>query len=55
MLKISLEAARVNAGLTQKEVASVLKVSNSSLQIQALHAKKNVFFSLESKIALRVI
>lgn len=31
MLKISLEAARINAGLTQKEVASVLKVSNKTV------------------------
>lgn len=31
MLKISLEAARINAGLTQKEVASVLKVSNRTV------------------------
>lgn len=31
MLKISLEAARVNAKLTQKEAAKRLKVSNSTL------------------------
>lgn len=31
MLKISLKAARVNAGLTQKEVAKHLKVSNKTI------------------------
>lgn len=31
MLKISLEAARVNAGLTQKEAAQKLNISNSTL------------------------
>lgn len=31
MLKITLEAARVNAGLTQKEVAEKLKISNRTL------------------------
>lgn len=31
MLKISLEAARVNAGLTQKQVAEELKVSNKTI------------------------
>lgn len=31
MLKISLEAARVNVGLTQKEAAKCLKVSNKTL------------------------
>ena len=31
MLKISLEAARVNAGLSQKEVADILKVSNKTV------------------------
>lgn len=29
--KISLAAARVNAGLTQKKAAAILKVSNSTL------------------------
>lgn len=31
MLKISLKAARVNAGLSQKDVANELKVSNKTL------------------------
>jgi len=31
MLKISLKAARVNAGLSQKEVAKTLKVSNKTI------------------------
>lgn len=31
MLKISLKAARVNAGLSQKEVAKSLKVSNKTV------------------------
>lgn len=31
MLKISLKAARVNAGLSQKEVATSLKVSNKTV------------------------
>ena len=31
MLKISLKAARVNAGLSQKEAAKLLKVSNKTL------------------------
>lgn len=31
MLKISLEAARVNAGLSQKDVAVKLKVSNKTV------------------------
>ena len=31
MLKISLKAARVNAGLSQKDAAKALKVSNKTL------------------------
>ena len=31
MIKISLKAARVNAGLTQKEAAAALSVSNKTL------------------------
>lgn len=31
MLKISLKAARVNAGLSQKEVATILNVSNKTI------------------------
>jgi transcriptional regulator with XRE-family HTH domain len=31
MIKISLKAARVNAGLSQKEVAKILKVSNKTI------------------------
>ena len=31
MLKISLRAARVNAGLSQDEVASLLQISNKTL------------------------
>lgn len=31
MLRITLEAARVNAGYTQKEVAKTLKVSNKTV------------------------
>ena len=31
MFKISLKAARVNAGLSQKEAAKLLKVSNKTL------------------------
>lgn len=31
MLKITLRAARVNAGLQQKEAAAALKVSNKTL------------------------
>ena len=31
MLKISLKAARVNAGLSQKDVATSLKVSNKTI------------------------
>lgn len=31
MLKISLKAARVNAGLSQKEVAKILGVSNKTI------------------------
>ena len=31
MFKISLEAARVNAGLSQKEVAKKLNVSNKTI------------------------
>ena len=31
MVKISLKAARVNAGLTQKEAAKALGISNSTL------------------------
>ena len=30
-MKISLKAARVNAGLGQKEAANLLKISNSTL------------------------
>lgn len=30
-IKITLEAARVNAGLSQKEVANILKVSNKTV------------------------
>jgi transcriptional regulator with XRE-family HTH domain len=32
MLKITLEAARVNAGLNQKEAAKLLHISNKTLQ-----------------------
>jgi transcriptional regulator with XRE-family HTH domain len=32
MLKITLEAARVNAGYTQKEAAKLLHISNKTLQ-----------------------
>jgi transcriptional regulator with XRE-family HTH domain len=32
MLKISLKAARINAGLSQKEASKLLKVSNKTLQ-----------------------
>lgn len=31
MVKMTLKAARVNAGLGQKEAASLLKISNSTL------------------------
>ena len=31
MLKISLKAARINAGLSQKEAAKLLKISNKTL------------------------
>lgn len=31
MLRITLEAARVNAGYSQKEVAVILKVSNKTI------------------------
>lgn len=31
MLKITLEAARVNVGLTQKEAADALNISNKTL------------------------
>lgn len=31
MLKISLAAARVNAGLTQKQVANALNISNKTI------------------------
>ena len=31
MLRISLKAARVNAGLSQKEVADILGVSNKTI------------------------
>lgn len=31
MFKITLEAARVNAGLSQKEAAKLLKISNNTL------------------------
>ena len=31
MVKISLKAARINAGLSQKEVASILKKSNKTI------------------------
>lgn len=31
MAKITLKAARVNAGLTQKEVAKILNVSNKTV------------------------
>lgn len=31
MVKISLKAARVNANLSQKEAAKVLKISNATL------------------------
>lgn len=31
MPRISLEAARVNAGLTQKELANILGISNSTV------------------------
>jgi transcriptional regulator with XRE-family HTH domain len=31
MLKISLKAARINVGLSQKEAAKALKVSNKTL------------------------
>lgn len=31
MLKITLSAARENAGFTQKEVAKVLKISNKTI------------------------
>lgn len=32
MFKITLEAARVNAGYTQKEAAKLLRISNKTLQ-----------------------
>ena len=32
MFKITLEAARVNAGYTQKEAAKLLHISNKTLQ-----------------------
>ena len=32
MFKITLEAARVNAGYTQKEAAKLLQISNKTLQ-----------------------
>jgi transcriptional regulator with XRE-family HTH domain len=32
MLKITLAAARVNAGLTQKNAAKMLRISNNTLQ-----------------------
>ena len=32
MFKITLEAARVNAGYTQKESAKLLRISNKTLQ-----------------------
>ena len=32
MFKITLEAARVNAGYTQKDAAKLLRVSNKTLQ-----------------------
>ena len=32
MLKITLEAARVNTGRTQKEAAKLLRISNKTLQ-----------------------
>ena len=32
MIKITLEAARVNAGYTQKEAAELLHISNKTLQ-----------------------
>lgn len=32
MFKITLEAARVNAGYTQKEVAKLMHISNKTLQ-----------------------
>jgi transcriptional regulator with XRE-family HTH domain len=32
MFKITLEAARVNAGYTQKDAAKELKISNKTLQ-----------------------
>lgn len=32
MFKITLEAARVNAGYTQKEAAKLLNISNKTLQ-----------------------
>lgn len=31
MFKISLKAARVNAGLSQKEVAKILEISNTTV------------------------
>ena len=40
MQKITLKAARVNAGYTQKEAAKELKVSNKTL----LHWEKGVSF-----------
>lgn len=44
--KITLEAARVNAGLTQKEVADSLKVSNKTV----CNWEKGISFPAADKI-----
>ena len=46
MPKITLKAARVNAGLTQKEAAKVLKISNKTL----LNWEKGVSFPKADKV-----
>ena len=46
-LKISLAAARVNAGLTQKEVAERLKISNKTLINWETGATEPSFASLQ--------
>ena len=47
MLKITMEAARVNAGYTQKEVAKLLRISNKTLQ----NWEKGICYPNADKIA----
>lgn len=52
MLRITLEAARVNAGFTQKEAAEALKISNKTLVKWEKDASSVTFAQAERLCAL---